>query len=136
MAEIANTGPSKYGQQAVQTDFYGIGGDASLIQSAWFKWDATLVATITIWVTNIPDRLVPLTDPAANNNWTQLNPTTGYTAISGGGATATLPLTLVITGGTAGSAHMDLGNCGAARMRAQVVCTTGGVLEIFPHGKD
>jgi hypothetical protein len=136
MAEIANTGPSKNGQQAIQTDFYGIGGDASLIQSAWIKWDATLVATITIWVTNIPDRLVPLIDPAANLNWTQLNPSSGYTAISGGGATAVQPLTLIIAGGTAGNAHMDFGNCAAARMRAQVVCTTGGFLEIWPHGKD
>lgn len=135
MTEIANTSPSKNGQQLVQTDFYGLGGDASLVQSVWIKWDTTVAATITIWVTNIPDRLVPLTDPAANNNWTQLNPPTGYTAISGGGATAATPLVLAIAGGTAGSAHMDLGNFGAARMRAQVVCTVQGFLEIWPHGK-
>lgn len=135
MTQIQYTTPAKRGLQLVQTDFYGLGGDGSLISSVQIIWDATFAGTITIWATNLPSRLVAVTDLVANNKWTQLNPPTGYTAITGGTATVVTPLVLAVTTGVAGNAFMDIGNSGATQLRAQVVCTTQGQLEIWPNGK-
>lgn len=135
MTQIAYTTPPKNGLQLVQTDFYGLGGEGSLISSVQFIWDNTFAGTITIWACNLPERLVPTNDAVANNKWTQLNPPTGYTAITGGTASAATPLVLAVTTGVAGNAFMDIGNSGAVRLRAQVVCTTQGQLLIWPNGK-
>lgn len=135
MTQVPYTTPSKNGLQAVQTDFYGLGGEGSLVSSVQIIWDATFAGTITIWATNLPNRIVPVTDPVVNNKWTQLNPPTGYTAITGGTASAATPLVLAVTTGVAGNAFMDIGNSGATQLRAQVVCTTAGQLQIWPNGK-
>lgn len=133
MTAIENTTDSFIGTQAVTTSYYGIGGDASLVQSVHFKWDATLVATITIWNANFPEVAL---NSVIDGDWVQQNPTAGYTPISPpSAATATAPLTLIIAGGTAGGAIMDVGNTGSRRGRCRVVCATGGFLRIRPNGK-
>lgn len=121
------------GQQPIATSFYGLGGDASLVQHAMFAWDATLVATITIWSTDFPDVLLNSADA---KEWCQENPPTGYTAVSPvGAATVTTPLVIAIPGGTAGCASVNLGNLGSKLLRARVVCTTAGFLRIRGNGK-
>lgn len=134
MAAIENTTDSKLGQQAAQTDYYGLGGDASLVQHAHIAWDAALIATITVWSSNFPEVALASTDA---KEWCQENPPTGYTAISPvGSATVATPLVLVIAGGTAGCASMQIGNLGNKRLRVRVVCTQAGFLRIRPNGKD
>ena len=130
----------KNGRQPAQTDHYGLGGDLALVTGVHMQWDATLVCSgITIWATNFPengDHTVATTSVAAGD-WIQLQPASGYTAISPAGA-ATLgasPLIIVVPGGTAGGVFIDLGNSGAHRLKAQVVCTTPGQLRIRSAGK-
>jgi hypothetical protein len=147
MTTVGSTSDAKRGLQLVQTDYYGLGGDASLIQSVHMQWDSALVcSSITIWACNFPDLGsepfgVALTDPATGataGSWIQLNPPTGYTAISPAGAAtigATTPLVIVVPGGTAGGIFVDIGNTGARRLRAVVVCTTQGQLRIRTNGK-
>lgn len=130
----------KRGAQAAQTEFYGIGGDLALMTSIHMQWDAALVCSgITIWATDFPENgqfSVPITSVVAGE-WIQLNPPSGYTAISPAGAAtiAAGPLVIVVPGGTAGGIFIDLGNSGAHRLRAQVVCTTPGFLRIHGAGK-
>lgn len=134
MTAIENTTDSKLGLQLAQTDYYGLGGDASLVQSAHIAWDTALIATITVWDSNLPNVALNSTDP---KEWCQENPPTGYTAISPAGAgVAGTPLVLTIAGGTAGCAMLQLGNVGSKRLRARVVCTQQGFLQIRPNGKD
>lgn len=147
MTTVASTTDAKRGLQKVQTDYYGLGGDASMIQSIHMQWDSALVcSSITIWACDFPDvgvnvGGVAIDDPstgATAGAWIQLNPPTGYTAISPSGAAtigATTPLVIVVPGGTAGGIFIDLGNTGAGRLRAVVVCTTQGQLRIHTHGK-
>ena len=123
------------GLQVVGTSYYGLGGDASLVQAVQFSWDAAFVGTYTIWDTNYSDVAL---DSTAAGDWVQENPTSGYTAISPAGA-ATVgsnPLVLVVPGGTAGTAMMHLGNIGAHKLRTRCVCTTQGVTRIRTHGKE
>ncbi len=142
MTTVANATYAKRGLQIVETAYYGLGGDASMIESIHMAWDAALVCSgITIWASNFPEDgepgLVALNSVVAGD-WIQLNPPTGYTAISPAGAAtigATTPLVIVVPGGTAGGIFIDLGNTGSRRLRAQVVCTTQGQLRIRTHGK-
>ena len=130
----------KRGTQAAQTDFYGVSGDNSLISSFHLQWDSALVCSgITVWATDFPENgsfSVPITSVVAGE-WIQLNPSTGYTAVSPVGAAtiAAGPLVLVVPGGTAGGAFVDIGNSGAHRLRVMVVCTTPGFLRIHAAGK-
>jgi len=130
----------KRGQQAAQTDFYGVSGDAALIQSIHLQWDNALICSgITFWATDFPENgpfSVPITSVVAGE-WIQLNPPSGYTAISPAGAAtiAAGPLVIVVPGGTAGGVFVDLGNSAAHRLRVQVVCTTPGFLRIHACGK-
>jgi hypothetical protein len=140
MTAIENTSDAKLGLQAIQTDYYGIGGSDSMTQSFHAKWDATLVATLTVWACNFPEQLgstAVATNSVVAGDWIQLDPPTGYTAISPAGAAtiAAGPLTIVVPGGTAGGIFVDLGNTGARRLRVRVVCTTAGQLRIHAHGK-
>lgn len=136
MTQIPSATDAFNGQQAATTSFYGVGGDASLVQSIHMKWDATLVCSgITVWSANFPE--VALNSGTAGD-WIQLQPTSGYTAISPAGA-ATLgasPLIIVVPGGTAGGVFIDLGNTGAGRLMVKVVCTTPGQLRIKANGKE
>lgn len=130
----------KRGQQAAQTDFYGVSADNALVSSIHLQWDNVLVCTgITIWATDFPENgpfSVPITSVVAGE-WIQLNPPSGYTAISPAGAAtiAAGPLVIVVPGGTAGGVFIDLGNDAAHRLRVQVVCTTPGFLRIHACGK-
>lgn len=140
MTAIENTTDAKQGLQIVETAWYGIGGSDSITQSFQAKWDNALIATITVWACDFHDTLgsnpVPLNSVVAGD-WIQLNPPTGYTAISPAGAAtiAAGPLVIVVPGGVAGGIFVDLGNTGARRLRVQVVCTTQGQLRIRAHGK-
>jgi hypothetical protein len=133
MTAVENPTDSKIGTQAVATDYYGLGGDASLVQNVHIAWGAALAATITIWSSNFPEVALNSTDA---KEWCQLNPPTGYTAISPpAAASAATPLVLVIPGGTAGCASIDLGNIGNKRLRCRVVATVADFLRIRPNGK-
>lgn len=136
MTAVESNSDAFKGTQAATTSFFGLGGDASVINSIHIQWDATLVATgITVWASNLPPTEVAVSSVVAGD-WIQLNPPTGYTAISPpGAATAATPLVLAIPGGTAGGAFLDIGNTGAKRLRVQVVCTTPGFLRIRGNGK-
>lgn len=134
MTAIKSTNDVVNGQQAVTTSYYGLGGDASLVQHAHIAWDAALIATITIWSSDFPEVALNSTDA---KEWCQENPSSGYTAISpSGAATAATPLVLAIPGGTAGCASMNIGNLGSDKLRARVVCTQAGFLRIRPNGKE
>ena len=134
MTAIESPTNALHGTQAIATSYYGLGGDESLIQSVQFKWDAVLVATITIWTSNFPEVAL---DSIVAGDWIQQIPPTGYTAISPvGSATAATPFVLTIPGGTAGGADMQIGNLGSRLLRARVIATTAGVLRIRTNGKD
>lgn len=113
---------------------YGLGGDASLIQSCHARWDATFVGVITFWVCDFPE--VALTSVVAGD-WIQLDPPTGYTPVSpAGAATTATPLVITVPGGTAGGAAPDVGNLGHRVLAAQVVCTVAGFLKLKANGKE
>ena len=136
MTQIPSTTDAKLGQQTVITSYYGLGGDASMISSIHIQWDASLIATdISVWATNFPE---VQTNSTTAGEWVQLQPTSGYTAISpaGAGAVGASPLIVTVAGGAAGAAFMDLGNSGAARLRVRVVCTQAGQLRIRGNGKE
>lgn len=136
MTAVENTTDSFLGQQLVATSFYGLGGDASIIQHVHMKWDATLAAVVTFWSCDFPPAEILINDVLAGN-WIQEDPPTGYTAISPAGA-ATVganPLTITIPGGTAGGCSCHLGNLGCKRLRIRVVCTVAGALRVRPNGK-
>lgn len=130
----------KRGQQLAQTDFYGVGGDLALVTAVHLQWDNLLVCSgVTFEASNFPENgqfSVPINSAVAGE-WIQLNPPTGYTAVSPAGAAtiAAGPLVLVVPGGTAGGAFVDLGNSAAHRIRVKVVCTTPGFLRIHAAGK-
>lgn len=136
MPAIESTTDAFQGTHPIATTKYGLGGDASLIQSCHIRWDATFVGTITFWTCDFPPYEVLLTDAVAGN-WIQQNPVSGYTAISpAGAATAVAPLTIIVPGGTAGGAGPDVGNLGHKRLAAQVACTVAGYLRIRANGKN
>lgn len=129
------------GQQQVATSFYGLGGDAALVQHVHIVWDVTLAATITIESCDMPPSEFPTNVAGAAGIWVQENPPTGYTAIGGGvvaigaGAAAATPFVLVIAGTAASGASINIGNLGSKRLRAKVVCTVAGQLRIRTNGK-
>lgn len=115
--------------------YYGLGGDACLVDGAHFQWDAVFVGAITIWTSSLKasDAQINSTNPG---DWIQQNPTSGYTPISpAGAATAATPLAITIPGGTAGGCDLSFGNIPQKRFRAVVTCTTGGFLRGRANGK-
>lgn len=135
MPGIESVSDAFKGQHGVNAGVkYGLGGDASMIQSCHIRWDTAFIGVITFWVCDFPDVL--LTDAVAGN-WVQENPPSGYTPISpAGAASAATPLVITIAGGTAGGAAPDVGNIGHRVLAAQVVCTQAGFLRIRANGKD
>lgn len=117
------------------TYHYGLGGDSSLVQNAHFKWDATLIGTITIWSCNFDPSTVLVTSVVAGD-WIQQQPTTRYVAISPAGAATELNLTVTIPGGTAGGCSINIGNFGEQRLKAIVTVTTPGALRGRAGGKE
>jgi hypothetical protein len=133
MTAIQQASDAKKGTQAVTTNWYGLGNDASMISSSHIQWDAAFTGVITFWTASFPE--VALTSIVAGE-WIQQNPPTGYTAISpAGAATAATPLVITVPGGTAGGCDVQFGNLGSMMLRAQVVCTVAGFLRIRAHGK-
>ena len=132
-------GDVKNSLQTITTSYYGVSGDNALIHAVHLQWDAVLACVFTFWATNFPENgpaNIALNSVVAGD-WAQLQPTSGYTAISPAGA-ATLgasPLIITVPGGTAGCAFCDLGNSGAHRLRVQVACTVAGQLRIRAAGK-
>lgn len=131
MAAI-ESGDVKNGLQAVATSYYGLGGDASLIQHVHFKWDATFVAVITFETSNFKDLNVAVAGAAGD--WIQENPTTAYIGSTPAGLATNM--TITVPGGTAGGASVHVGNLGSRCLRTKVVCATGGQLRIAAAGKE
>ena len=117
------------------TYHFGLGGDASIIQSAQFSWDATLIGSIQIWTCDYPPTRVAINDVTAGR-WIQQQPTTRYVAISPAGAATELNLTVTIPGGTAGGCSIQLGNLGSQRIKAIVTITNPGAFTYATNGKD
>ena len=132
----------------VNTYYFAVGGmlaptpSQTSIVAVQLKWDANVVATITVEETNFPQFIgggisgpPDVTDyDSATGNWVNDNPTTAYlpntvTGVSVSNATVT------VAGGTAGSAIWHIGNLGTRRVRMKIVLTTGGVVRCTVHGK-
>jgi|SRR6188474_235013 len=137
MTQIRQPNPAKQGLQTVTGGTpanYGLGGDASLIQHVHIQWDAALVGTVTFWSSEFPEVAISSTTAG---DWIQENPTSGvYVAFSPAGAGTNTNLQINIPGGTAGGCSVHLGNLGSLMLRAQVVCTTQGVMRIQAGGKE
>ena len=117
------------------TYHFGLGGDASIVQSGQFTWDAALVGTIQIWTCDYPPYRVAINDAVAGH-WIQQQPTSRYVAISPAGACTESNLTMTIPGGTAGGCDIELGNLGSKRVKAIVTVTTPGAFTYGWNGKD
>jgi hypothetical protein len=123
---------AKQGIQTVTTSFYGVGGDASIIQSVHLRWDATFAAVITFETSNIVG-LDPTVAGVAGE-WIQENPTTAYIGATPAGLATNM--TITVPGGTAGGAMVHVGNLGSRVMRVKVVCSVQGLLVITSAGKE
>lgn len=113
----------------------------SPLESLNIETDDTIAFVLTIEDTNAP-RDVPkgsvaapgtVTDWAEGAPWVPEDPEDAYVATVGTGWTVDA-LELTKTAGAA-AAMIHLGNFGAARVRALVVCSTPGAIRIAPHGK-
>lgn len=112
------------------------------LTSVQLRWDASIIATITVETTLFPSTL-QASDPrgpvqvsdfeATAGFWLQQNPSTAYVPATGGTPTA---MTVAVAGGSAGGCEFDLGNLGARRARIKVVVGgTGGVMRCAVWGK-
>lgn len=109
--------------------------------STMVRWDAALIATITIETTVFP-ATVQASDPrgvqvsdfdSTAGYWILQNPTTAYVPVTGGTVTA---MTVTVPGGSAGSCEFNIGNLGARRVRVKIVVGgTGGVGRVGTWGK-
>jgi len=120
------------GVQAIATSYYGAGGDSSIIQSIHFQWDAVFVGVITFETSNFTG-LDPTVAGAAGA-WIQENPSTAYIGSAPAGLATNM--TITVPGGTAGGAMVHVGNLGSRVIRAKVVCTVAGILNITSAGKE
>lgn len=121
---------------------------ATPLASAQLIWDASFVGTITIEETNLPrfaggevaGGIIEALDwDTTKGHWIADNPSTAYISVTStdgttGGATVT-NATIVVAGGTAGGAMIQLGNLGSRRCRIKAVATTGGVVRCAVNGK-
>jgi hypothetical protein len=119
----------------VGTYHFGLGGEASIVQSASFFWDAATIGNITIWTSDYPSIRVTLVDVVAGH-WIQQQPTQRYVAISPAGACTENNLTMTIPGAIAGGCNIDVGNFGQRHLKAIVVITTQGLFGYSWNGKD
>lgn len=133
MTAVQSASDAKSGLQIVATAFYGVGGDMSLVQHVHIQWDAAFVGTFTFESSDFPE--IDVTVAGAAGAWIQENPTTAYVGISPAGAGTPTNATIVVAGGTAGGASINIGNLGSMKLRVKVVCTTQGVIRIRSHGK-
>lgn len=137
MGSIETRVSSFNGQQLVNTSFYGVGGDGSLVHAIHLVWDSGLVATITFESCDLPPEEFAANTAGISGIWIQQQPPTGYTAISPPGA-ATVgasPLIINVPGGTAGGASVLIGTFASRRWRVKVVCTVTGQLRVHQNGK-
>lgn len=121
------------------TYYVEAGGDAALIQSVQFDWDATIVITsITLEDSNWDIGTgtgQASTSQAAGRAWCPENPSTGYVGVVGGTFTAAT-FTVSTAGGTAGNCLFHIGNTGARRNRWKIVVGgTGGNMNARSHAK-
>lgn len=126
----------------VDTYLFPIDSPEAPLASVHIQTDATIAATFSIEVCNMPKykgdmsgQTVDVSDwtTASGNPWIKLDPSTAYVATNGTGWTVT-NMTLAKTAGL-GNAYLDLGNTGAKRMRLKAVVTTGGTVRVNRHAK-
>lgn len=113
---------------------FGLGGEDSLMHTAQFTWDSSVIGNITIWSSVYPRGRVPLTD-ATPGRWIQQQPTTLYVPISPAGAATNTNLTIAIPGGTAGGCEIDMSNFGSLQFKAIVTITQAGEFTYSYGGK-
>jgi hypothetical protein len=110
--------------------YYGsVQGSAAPWSSVQFKWDSSIIATITFESSNLdePDR-------AGGNDF--YGGIEIYAAAAGGWATESAMGTVTVAGGSASNQMVHFAGSGAKRMRAKlVVGGTGGKLRGIPHHK-
>lgn len=115
---------------------------ASEIQIAGvqFRWDASIIATISVADTLFPATLggegIDVTDHSATAGlWIPENPSTAYIPVVGGTFNAA-NMTVTVPGGSAGGCIFHLGNLSSRRVRGNVaVGGTGGLLRCGVWGK-
>ena len=111
-----------------------------------FKWDTAFIGVVTFESCGFPEfatatadtadvSLVDVNTGANLGNWVIENPSTGSVAFASAVGASATALTITVTGGTANGCTVHLGNNGGQRMRAKVVCSTGGVLRCATWGK-
>lgn len=121
--------------------YFALGGDSDAnLQHTTLKWDASVIVTFSLECTSIPAKKfadggddLKAWDNTTGNGWNQEPLTsTSWSSIDTTGATGAATAsgnTIVVTGGTAGSLSMHVGNLGSrrARIRADVKATGGYV---------
>jgi len=134
MTAVPNPSDAFNGTQAVSAaSYYGVGGDASMIQHVHIKWGSTFIGSITFESSSFPELIA--SSAGAAGDWIQENPSTAYIGISPAGAGTPTNATIAVAGGTAGGASINIGNWGGWQLRVKVVCTQAGTLRIRSHGK-
>jgi hypothetical protein len=119
----------------------------STLQHVTLKWDATIVVTWSLECTSIPAKKLnddaddlKAWDNTAGNGWNQESlPSTAWSSIDTTGATGgatSVGNTIVVAGGTAGSASIHIGNLGSRRARIKAHVVTGGLARVCSADKD
>lgn len=132
MTAIQQNDPFK-GTLQNNTYYFGVGGDASIVQHIQLQWDAAISAVFTIWTTDF-DEIRPAAS-ARPGDWVQENPSTANIQFSPVGSCAVANATVTANLSTAGSASIHVGNFGARKMMVQVVVTNPGFARIGAAGK-
>lgn len=127
-------GASGYVTLGVDTYFFPIDAQDSLISSIHIQTDGTIAGTFSLEVCNMPYVDITDWDDSASSPWVKYDATTAYIPTNGTGWTVT-NMTMVKTAGV-GNAFVDLGNSGAARLRLRADITTAGTVRVCQHGKD
>lgn len=127
--------------------YFSLDGESDAkLQHVTLKWDASIIVTWSLECTSIPARKgdaddLKAWDNSAGNGWNQEPLTSTSASVTDTtGATGNASIssnTIVVAGGTAGSASIHIGNLGARRARIKAdVKATGGVARVCTAGKD
>jgi len=140
MREIIQSGDAKRGLQAAATNYYGVGGNGSMLHHVHIEWDSAFVGVFTFETSDFPE-LTDVTVAGTAGDWVpecafSLASTVGAgVTIASNAATPGTPASVTVAGGAAGGCSLNFALSGAQFMRAKVVCATPGVIRIRSHGK-
>lgn len=137
MGEIAQPSARKRGAQAIATNYYGVGGDSAMIHHVHLIWDTNFAGVFTFETSDVTDL-----DPGVAGTAGQWIPEASFSAsgvvggtVASNPATPGTPASVTVVAGNPGGASLNFTYNGARIMRVKCVCTTGGQIEIWSHGK-